>query len=47
MLSPDGSGRWTRAGDIAADAGHAAARALGLRLGGEVQAEAGDQKIAL
>ena len=47
MLSPDGSGRWTRAGDIAADADHTAARALGLRLGAEVQAEAGDQKIDL
>ena len=47
MLSPDGSGRWTRSGDIAADADHAAARALGLRLGAEVQAEAGDQKIDL
>lgn len=47
MLSPDGAGRWTRSGDIAADADHAAARTLGLRLGGEVQAEAGDQKIAL
>ena len=47
MLSPDGSGRWTRTGDIPADADAADARALGLDLGGQVQAVAGDQKIAL
>ena len=47
MLSPDGSGRWTRSGDIAADADAADARALGLDLGGQIHAVAGDQKIAL
>ncbi|WP_312785147.1 hydroxymethylbilane synthase [Brevundimonas sp.] len=50
MLSPDGSARWRRVGEIsgvsaATALGHA--RALGLRLGAEVQAEAGDQKIDL
>lgn len=50
MLSPDGSARWRRAGEISGVSATTAldhARALGLRLGGEVQAEAGDQKIAL
>jgi hydroxymethylbilane synthase len=52
MLSPDGSGRWTRSGDVAAPAALtqadlSAARVLGLDLGGQVQAVAGDQKIAL
>ncbi len=47
MLSPDGSSRWTRSGDTGADADMAAARALGLDLGGQIQAVAGDQKIAL
>ncbi len=50
MLSPDGSARWRRAGEISGVTPSSAlddARALGLRLGAEVQAEAGDQKIAL
>jgi hydroxymethylbilane synthase len=45
MLAPDGSVRWRRTGEIgdieAADAAEQA-RALGLRLGGEVHAMAGD-----
>jgi len=45
MLSPDGSARWRRSGEIAADAGEAEARALGERLGAEVHALAGDQKV--
>ena len=48
MLAPDGSVRWRRAGEIgdveAADA-TAQARALGLRLGAEVRAAAGDQRV--
>ena len=48
MLAPDGSARWRRSGEIgdvhAADAMDQA-RALGLRLGGEIQAMAGDQRI--
>ncbi|MNY80414.1 hypothetical protein D3C86_2214360 [compost metagenome] len=50
MLSPDGSARWRRAGEISGVKGATAlddARSLGLRLGVEVQAEAGDQKIDL
>jgi hydroxymethylbilane synthase len=50
MLSPDGSARWRRAGEISGVSGTTAlddARALGLRLGVEVHAEAGDQKIDL
>ena len=50
MLSPDGSARWRRVGEISGVSATTAldhARALGLRLGGEVQAEAGDQKIDL
>lgn len=50
MLSPDGSARWRRAGEISGVTPAAAlddARALGLRLGAEVHAEAGDQKIDL
>ena len=43
MLSPDGSARWRRVGDAPVD--EAMARALGLRLGGEVHAAAGDQRI--
>ena len=39
MLSPDGSARWRRTGDLAAPTPDAA-RALGLRLGGEVDATA-------
>lgn len=50
MLAPDGSARWRRAGEMvdagAADA-EAAARTLGLRLGAEVHAAAGDQRIDL
>lgn len=45
MLSPDGSARWRRVGDAPVD--EAMARALGLRLGGEVHAAAGDQRIDL
>jgi len=47
MLSPDGSARWRRVGDVPADAGEAVVRALGLRLGAEVHAAAGDQRIDL
>lgn len=50
MLSPDGSARWRRAGDISgvtAATALDAARSLGLRLGAEVHAAAGDQKIDL
>ena len=50
MLSPDGSARWRRVGDISGVSAVTAldhARSLGLRLGAEVQAEAGDQKIDL
>ncbi|MCS6626489.1 hydroxymethylbilane synthase [Roseibacterium beibuensis] len=48
MLAPDGSARWRRAGEIAGlDAADATerARALGLRLGAEVHAAAGDQRV--
>lgn len=45
MLSPDGSARWRRVGDTPVD--ETMARALGLRLGGEVHAAAGDQRIDL
>ena len=48
MLAPDGSVRWRRGGEMmeieAEDAG-AQARALGLRLGAEVHALAGDQRV--
>jgi len=48
MLAPDGSARWRRSGEIgdvtAADAMEQA-RALGLRLGAEVHAMAGDQRV--
>ena len=48
MLAPDGSVRWRRSGEIgdvhAADA-QDEARALGLRLGAEVHAAGGDQRI--
>lgn len=47
MLAPDGSARWRRAGEIAADAGADAARDLGLSLGQAVRDEAGDQRITL
>ena len=50
MLSPDGSARWRRAGEVSGVTATTAlddARTLGLRLGAEVQAEAGDQKIDL
>ena len=50
MLAPDGSARWRRAGEIgdidAVDAMNQA-RALGLRIGAEVQAAAGDQRVDL
>jgi hydroxymethylbilane synthase len=48
-LAPDGSVRWRRSGEIGdVHAGDATdqARALGLRLGAEVQAMAGDQEAA-
>ena len=48
MLAPDGSARWRRSGevgDVHAPDAMAQARALGLRLGAEVQAMAGDQRI--
>ena len=48
MLAPDGSARWRRSGEIgdvtAADVMDRA-RALGLRLGAEVHASAGDQRV--
>ena len=44
MLSPDGSARWRRVGDLTAFTPETA-RALGLRLGGEVHAAAGDQRV--
>lgn len=45
MLAPDGSARWRRAAEMAADAGPEAARALGLDLGHAVRDEAGDQQV--
>ena len=44
MLSPDGSGRWRRTGDLPAP-NPDSARALGLRLGEEVRDAAGDQEV--
>ena len=49
MLAPDGSARWRRSGeigDVHADDATDQARALGLRLGAEVHALAGDQAVA-
>ena len=48
MLAPDGSARWRRAGelgDLSASDIIDQARALGLRLGAEVHAAAGDQRV--
>jgi len=48
MLAPDGSARWRRAGeigDVAAADARDQARALGLRLGAEIHAAAGDQRV--
>jgi len=50
MLAPDGSARWRRSGVMDVVEGSDMtphARALGLRLGREVQTEAGDQRIDL
>jgi len=44
MLSPDGSARWRRVGDLPQPT-EADARALGQRLGAEVHASAGDQEV--
>lgn len=44
MLAPDGSARWRRRGEIAAPSTESA-HALGERLGAEVHAAAGDQRI--
>lgn len=44
MLSPDGSARWRRVGDLA-EPTIETARALGQRLGAEVHAAAGDQAV--
>ncbi|MDQ1191538.1 hydroxymethylbilane synthase [Brevundimonas vesicularis] len=44
MLSPDGSARWRRVGDLFQPT-EADARTLGQRLGGEVHASAGDQEV--
>ncbi|MGE0597201.1 MAG: hydroxymethylbilane synthase [Hyphomonadaceae bacterium] len=45
-LTPDGTARWRRTDRIQlGDDGFAAARALGLRLGGEIKQEAGDAII--
>lgn len=46
MLSPDGSARWQRAGEIATGDPDAARR-LGETLGAEVHAAAGDQRVEL
>jgi len=46
MLAPDGSTRWRRAGEIAEPTAQTA-RALGLRLGAEVRAAAGDQRVGI
>ena len=48
MLAPDGSARWRRTGqlgDLSAGDIIDPARALGLRLGAEVHAAAGDQRV--
>ena len=48
MLAPNGSARWRRSGeigDVAAADALDQARALGLRLGAEVHAMAGDQRV--
>ena len=45
MLSPDGSARWRRVGEVDLAAGPDAARALGLELGAQVHAAAGDQEV--
>ena len=44
MLSPDGSARWRRVGELFQPT-QADACALGERLGGEVHASAGDQEV--
>ncbi|WP_438851534.1 hydroxymethylbilane synthase [Brevundimonas nasdae] len=44
MLSPDGSARWRRVGDLN-EATTETARALGQRLGAEVHLAAGDQEV--
>lgn len=44
ILAPDGSARFRRSGDVSADGGPEAARALGQRLGLQVHAEAGHQE---
>jgi len=46
MLSPDGSARWRRVGDLA-DPTLESARDLGLRLGAQVREAAGDQAVDL
>ncbi len=47
MLSPDGAGRWRRDGQLAdvTDTDFERVRALGLELGAQVHAAAGDQQI--
>ncbi|MEG1451382.1 hydroxymethylbilane synthase [Brevundimonas sp.] len=45
MLSPDGKGRWTQRGTIAATSTEADVTALGRQLGEAVKAAAGDQKV--
>lgn len=47
MLSPDGKQRWTRSGRLPASSSREEARALGLELGNQVKAAAGDQKVSL
>lgn len=44
ILAPDGSARWRRLGEMAADAGEDEARAMGDRVGAEVHGLAGDQE---
>jgi hydroxymethylbilane synthase len=50
MLAPDGTARWRRSGDLS-DLSRAGAmdraRDLGLRLGHEVHAAAGDQSVTV
>jgi hydroxymethylbilane synthase len=49
MLAPDGSARWRRKGqiDLTGPDAERRARALGLELGQQVHAAAGDQRVAV
>lgn len=46
ILAPDGSARWRRTGEVAADSGREAVHQFGRALGAEVHAAAGDQEYA-